>query len=158
MMCAQEILEAKKIIDLERAERERQEAAAKALALAKRREEAKADTFKYAEGLVNSLLSCAKNGQTMKIVSYYESDGNGLHQVMRQDDYRYSNGIRRWECDYTVPQLNLSYLVELLTSLCYDVKRSIELLPVNSCRKERFTSITVSVPSSLPCNSMVKGE
>lgn len=153
MMCAKEILEIKKIADFERAEKERQEAAAKALALAKRREEAKANTYEYAKKLVNSLINQAKNGQEMKIVRYYEGDGNGLHQVMRQYDYSpYSNGVRPWYHDYKMPALNLDYLMELLAGLCYNVDRDISWLYVNSYRTEKFTRISISVPSSLPCD------
>lgn len=153
MKCAREILEIKKIADFERAEKEHQEAAAKALALAKRREEAKVDTFEYAKKLVNSLINQAKNGQEMKIVCYYEGDGEGLHRAMcRWDRSPYSNGVRPWSRNYEMPALNLDYLMELLTGLCYDVKRDIGWLYVNSYRTEKFTRIIISVPSSLPCD------
>lgn len=152
MMCAKEILEAKKIGDMEREERKRQEELAKEQARAKRREEAKAMTFKYAEELVRQLYNRAKNGEDLKIIRHYDSNLDGLYQPMIKDTYKYSNGVQAWYHNKTTPPLNLDYLIELLTNLCYEVERNTVSLPVNSCRSEKFIRITISVPSSLPCD------
>lgn len=152
MKCAREILEAKRVGDMEREERKRQEELAREQARAKRREEAKAATFKYAEELVRELYNRAKNGEDLKINHYYDSDPDVLYRPMIRDTYKYSNGVRAWYHNKAVPPLNLDYLIELLTSLCYQVERDKVLLHVNSCRTEKFTRITISVPSSLPCD------
>ena len=150
-MCAKEILEAKKIGDMEREERKRQEELAKEQARAKRREEAKAATFKYTEKLVNQLYSRAKNGEELKIIRHYETNLDGLYLPMTKSNYKYSNGIQAWYHD-TTTLLNLDYLIELLINLCFKVERDMVSLPVNSCRSERFTRITISVPTTLPCD------
>jgi hypothetical protein len=152
MKCAREILETKKISDMEREERKRQEELAKEQARAKRREEAKAATFKYAEELVSQLYSRAKNGGDLKITHYYESNPDVLYRPMVKDSYKYSNGVQAWYSSSAVPPLNLEYLIELLTSLCYQVERDTVLLHVNSCRSEKFTRIIISVPATLPCD------
>lgn len=152
MKCAREILEAKKISDMEREERKRQEELAREQARAKRREEAKAATFKYAEGLVHQLYNRATSGEDLSIRCYYESDPDVLYRPMVKDSYKYSNGIQAWHSTAAVPPLNLEYLIELLTSLCYHVERDTVRLYVNSCRTENFTRITISVPATLPCD------
>lgn len=152
MKCAKEILEAKKISDMEREERKRQEELAKEQARAKRREEAKAVTFKYAEELVCQLYNRATSGGDLKITHYYECGPDALYRPMVKDAHKYSNGVQAWHSTTAVPPLNLEYLIELLTSLCYQVERDTVLLYVNSCRTERFTRITISVPTTLPCD------
>lgn len=152
MKCAKEILETKKISDMEREERKRREELERAQARAKRREEAKAATFKYAEELVSQLYNCAKNGEELSIGRYYECGPDELYLPMVRNARRYSNGVQAWFSSPAEPPLNLEYLVELLTSLCYQVKRDNVYLYVNSCRTEKFTRIIISVPTTPPCD------
>lgn len=151
MKCAMEILEAKKIGDMERAERKRQEELAKEAAKQQRREEAKPATFQYAEQLVQQLYNRAKNGEDLKITRNYDVNQDGLYRQMTQDEEKYSNGVKPWYTSKSAPLLNLDYLTELLTDLCYKVERNQVSLHVNSCRTEKFHQITISVPASLPC-------
>lgn len=143
MKCAMEILEIKKAADMERAEQEH-------LAWVARQEKAKIATMNYAEEISAKLYECAKKGCSLIFIEHFARNGD-LYQHMWQNPHPYTNGVREWHVDHGKPELNMAYLTELLSGLCYKVSfRECELY-VNSYRKERFYELTVSIPSALPC-------
>ena len=143
MKCAREILEIKKAADMERAEQEH-------LAWVARQEKAKIAAMNYAEEISAKLYECAKKGLSLVFIEHFARNG-GLYQHMWQNPHPYTNGVREWHVDHGKPELNMEYLTELLSGLCYKVSfRECELY-VNSYRKERFYELTVSIPSTLPC-------
>ena len=143
MKCAMEILKIKKAADMERAEQEH-------LAWVARQEKAKIATMNYAEEISAKLYECAKKGCSLIFIFFFARDG-GLYRHMWQDSRPYKNGVREWHVDHGKSALNMEYLTELLSGLCYKVSfRECELY-VNSYRKKRFYELTVSIPSTLPC-------
>ena len=151
MKCAMEIVAIKQVALRKKEEERIRQELEEQTRIRKMVEESITPTLNYAQTIIDELQRYAENGWSLEWSEYFKIVEGGLYKRVSKF-LRYSNGRTSWNTDYNFTPINFEYLTKILTNLCFEVRCYETELYVNSCRKEKFKQIVVSIPKTLPCD------
>lgn len=148
LKCAKE---AKKLIEMDKAEQRKKETSY----WMQIKTEAKENTEKFAEYLVNSLIkkNSVSNKKETYIHRFSAPNEYNVSYELKSGKTRYSNGILPQYIDTEKP-IDVDLLLSMLKEACYDVKfvPNGDVFYFNSYSTEFCAIISISLPDNLPCD------